>query len=445
MNKKDQIEWKEGRQSAAGLLDFIQNSPSCFHVVDNTVKLLQKNGFIPLQESCRWELKPGGKYFVTRNSSSVIAFQIPENEWSSFHIIGSHTDSPTFKVKEIPELAGGECIRLNVEKYGGALLAPWFDRPLSVAGRLLVKSERGIHQVLVKVDRDLLIIPSLAIHMNREANNGTSYHVQKDLCPVFADSDGKNSFLDLIAETAGVAREDILGSDLFLYNRAPGTFIGLQEEFIASPRLDDLQCLYGSLQGFLQAELSESIALFCAFDNEETGSMSRQGADSTFLEDTLKRITSGLGKSEEDYLIALASSFMLSADNAHAMHPNYPEKSDACNYPKMNGGIVLKFNANQKYTTDARSAAVLRLLCDRAGVPCQTFANHSDIAGGSTLGNISNTHVALYTADIGLAQLAMHSCYETAGTLDTWYLEQLSKAFYGTVLKRDAAETLVLL
>lgn len=440
MNEKKQHNLAKGRQSAADMMNFIQHSPSCFHVVENTSKQLIEHGFTPLSEAETWNLQPGGNYFVTRNTSSLIAFRIPETRLGGFQIICSHTDSPSFKIKDVPELTGSECIRLNVEKYGGPLMAPWFDRPLSVAGRVLIRGEEGIQSVLVDIDRDLLIIPSLAIHMNREANDGYSYHVQKDLCPLFADGEGKDSFWPLIAEAAGTRPEDILGSDLFLYNRTPGTFLGAQEEFIASPRLDDIQCLFGSLQGFLQVKQPKSIAVFGAFDNEETGSMSRQGADSTFLEDTLVRICHSLGMTREDYLVALASSFMLSADNAHAKHPNYPEKSDAQNYPKMNGGIVLKHNANQKYTTDARSAAVLRLLCEKAEVPCQNFANHSDLPGGSTLGNIANTHVALYTADIGLAQLAMHSPYETAGAMDTWYLERLSREFYQTALHRDHQE-----
>lgn len=435
-------ELREGRRSAVGLLSFIEKSPSCFHVVRNVEKELQNHGFTALPECRSWELKAGKKYYVTRNGSSLIAFRIPEEPYHSFQLICSHTDSPTFKVKEIPELAGGSCIRLNVEKYGGALLAPWFDRPLSVAGRLMVCDGKTIRSVLVNIDRDLLIIPSLAIHMNREANNGYSYHVQKDLCPLFADAEGKDSFLQLIAENAGVKREDILGADLFLYNRTPGAFLGAREEFIASPKLDDLQCLYSSLQGFLQAENRRSVTVFGAFDNEETGSMSRQGADSTFLEDVLTRINYSLGKTRADYLQALASSFMLSADNAHAIHPNYPEKSDVLNHPQMNGGIVLKHNANQKYTTDARSAAVFRLLCQKAGVPCQSFANHSDQAGGSTLGNIANTHVALYSADIGLAQLAMHSPYETAGTCDGWYLERAAREFYQSSLMVDEEESI---
>lgn len=430
------------RESAEELLKFIQKSPSTFHVVKNISEILKMHGFEYLAESSSWTVRQGGKYFVTRNSSSLIAFQVPEQPFTGFQTICSHTDSPTFKIKEVPELAAeGNYIRLNVEKYGGMLIAPWFDRPLSVAGRILVREEKGIRQILVNVDRDLLMIPNLAIHMNREVNDGYHYRVQTDLCPLYADASGKDSFLTLIAETAGVERTSILGTDLYLYNRQPGTFFGAHNEFIASPRLDDLQCVYATLQGFLRAENDRSIPVFCAFDNEETGSLTRQGASATFLLDTLTRVNAALGRDMSDYRQALAQSFMISADNAHAVHPNHPEKADRTNRPQMNEGVVLKFNANQKYTTDARSAAVFKLLCERAQVPYQVFANHSDIPGGSTLGNLANQQVAMYTVDIGLAQLAMHSPCETAGMKDTLYLQRAAEEFYRSSLQVDEEET----
>ena len=320
--------------------------------------------------------------------------------------------------------------KLNIEKYGGMICAPWFDRPLSVAGRILVETGTGIQPVLVNVDRDLLIIPSVAIHMNRNVNDGYKYNIQTDLCPLFGEADQNGAFLKMVAEQAGVEEDTILGTDLFLYNRQKGTFLGNSREFIGSPKLDDLQCLYGSLQGFLAAVPADSIAVFCAFDNEETGSVSRQGAASTFLKETLKRINGGLGKDWEDYLRTLANSFLVSADNAHAVHPNHQELADPVNRPQMNHGIVIKYNANQKYTTDGISTAVFRNICRMAGVPCQVFTNRSDMAGGSTLGNISNTQVSVRAVDIGLAQLAMHSPYELAGSRDTWYLECAAEAFY---------------
>lgn len=418
------------------MMQFIENSPSCFHVVANVGKILEEHGFTALSEQESWDLKQGGKYYVTRNGSSVIAFCIPQEGYQSFQLICSHTDSPTFKIKEEPEMeVDKKYIKLNVERYGGMLCAPWFDRPLSVAGRIMVKDTQGIRSVLVHIDRDLLMIPNLAVHMNREANDGYKYNAQKDMCPVFGDEHAKNRFVKQVAEAAGVEAEQLLGMDLFLYNRQKGTFWGCDNEFIASPRLDDLQCLYAALQGFLAAEPSGNAAVFCAFDNEETGSVSRQGAASTFLKDTLYRISLASGRTQEEHLSAIAGSFMVSADNAHAVHPNHAELSDPVNRPQMNHGIVIKYNAAQKYTTDAISKAVFSTICERAEVPYQTFTNRSDMAGGSTLGNISNTQVSLYAVDIGLAQLAMHSPYEMAGVKDTWYLEEAARVYYSTTIK----------
>lgn len=413
------------------LLQFIAQSPTSFHVIKNVEEQLKSGGFLALEEHQAWNLERGKSYYVTRNSSSLIAFRIPEQSYQGFQLISSHTDSPCFKVKELPELdADKKYTKLNVEKYGGMLMAPWFDRPLSVAGRVMVWAGDRIRQVLVNIDRDLLMIPNLAIHMNRKVNEGYAYNAQVDLCPVFGDETAKDSFLKLIAEEAGVDKKQIYGMDLFLYNRQRGTFWGAGNEFIASPRLDDLQCLYGSLQGFLEADTPQNISVLCAFDNEETGSVSRQGAGSTFLVDTLSRMNEALGGSGEDYRRLLAGSFMISADNAHAVHPNHQEMADPANRPQMNHGIVIKYNADQKYTTDAVSTAVFRRLCEYADVPYQTYANRSDMAGGSTLGNISNTQASLRCVDIGLAQLAMHSPYEMAGAKDVLYLKQVSKTFY---------------
>lgn len=421
-------------EKAEQLLRFIEKSPSCFHVVANMRQELLENGYEELLESRPWELREGGKYFVTRNGSSLIAFRIPEKDFAGFHIMASHGDSPTFKVKEHAEMvADRKYTRLNVEKYGGMLCAPWFDRPLSVAGRVMVKNENRIFTKLVSVDRDLLLIPNLAIHMNREANEGYKYNAQVDMLPLFGDGTAEGSFMKIIAEAAGVKEEDIIGSDLFLYNRQRGCIWGANEEFISSSRLDDLECAFSSLQGFLQAKKSTNmVPVHCVLDNEEVGSGTKQGAASTFLKDTLQRINYGMGRTEEEYHTALASSFMISADNAHAVHPNQSDKADPTNRPYLNGGIVMKHSANQKYTTDAVSAAILRMICERAEVPVQTFVNRSDMPGGSTLGNISNTQVALNTVDIGVAQLAMHSPYETAGVKDVSYLVRMAEEFFGS-------------
>ncbi len=421
MNKKKDI---TGR-----MLDFIDASPTAFHVVDNISKMLLDKGFTELSEKDEWKLS-AGNYFVKRGESAIISFKIPKKSFKGFHMIASHSDSPSFKIKENPEMKAGAFIKLNVEKYGGMLCAEWFDRPLSVAGRVVVNNKGKAESRLVKVDRDLLMLPALAIHMNREANDGYKYNAQNDMLPIFGDEKAADSFFDLIAKEAGVKKGDILGHDLFLYNRVRPAFWGANEEFIASSRLDDQECVYCSFDGFMNSKAKEYVAMHCVFDNEEVGSTTRQGAASTFLKDTLERICEGLGMTRQQYHAAVADSFMISADNAHAVHPNYQDKADPVNRPVMNAGIVIKFNANQKYTTDAVSAATFKLLCKEADVPFQTFTNRSDMAGGSTLGNISTSQVPVSTVDIGLAQLAMHSPYESAGSRDPGYLAAVSKVFY---------------
>lgn len=413
------------------LLDFIEKSPTAFQAVDEMQKRLTENGFEVLSEKEYWKLIPGGKYLVTRNNSALIAFCIPEKESRVFHIMASHSDSPSFKIKENPEIkVDNSYVKLNVEKYGGMLMAPWFDRPLSVAGRVIIRRNGGLKEKLINIKRDLVMIPNLAIHMNREANNGVSYNPQKDLQPLFAVGNTDRTLLEIIAEQTGVKKEDIISHDLFLYNRMPGTIWGADKEFVSSARLDDLQCAFASMEGLLRAQNHESIAVHCVMDNEEVGSGTKQGAASTFLKDTLLRINMGLGRTYEEYLMTLDGSFMVSADNAHALHPNYTDKTDPTNHPVLNKGIVIKFNANQKYCTDAVSAAIFKELCTKAGVPYQTFVNRSDIAGGSTLGNISNTQVPMNTVDIGLPQLAMHSPYETAGVKDTEYLVRAAEELF---------------
>ena len=316
------------------------------------------------------------------------------------------------------------------------ICSTWFDRPLSIAGRILVKENNAVKTHLVNIDKDLVIIPNLAIHMNREVNDGYTYNAQIDMLPLYGDNSSKGSLMKTIAKEVNVEEESILGTDLFLYNRMNGTKIGANEEYISSPRLDDLECAFTSLSAFLSENTSNSASVYCVFDNEEVGSGTKQGADSTFLYDVLRRINISLGKTEEDYYRLISSSFMVSADNAHALHPNYTDKSDLTNKVYMNDGIVIKYNANQKYTTDAVSASIFKTICDSVDVPYQTFTNRSDILGGSTLGNISNAHVSLNTIDIGLAQLAMHSTYETAGAKDVTYMIDAIKAFYNTSIEQ---------
>ena len=421
----------DSKQIAKQMLEFIHKSPTCFHVIGNLKEKLLAEGFKELKESDEWKLK-AGKFFVIRNDSSIISFKIPGKNFKGFYMIASHSDSPSFKIKENPEMESvGAYIKLNTEKYGGMLMAPWFDRPLSVAGRLIVKGKKkDIKTKLVNVDRDLLMIPSLAIHMNRDVNSGYKYNPQVDTIPLYGDMDSKDTFMDVVAKSAGVKKEDILSHDLFLYNRVKPTLWGANEEFIGSSRIDDQECVYTTFEGFIQAKESDHVAVHCVFDNEEVGSGTKQAADSSFLKDTLVRINEGLGRSNQQYYTAIADSFMISADNAHGVHPNYADKADPVNIPVMNKGIVIKYNANQKYTTDAVSAAFFKLVCQEAGVPYQAYTNRSDVAGGATLGNLATVQVSARAVDIGLAQLAMHSPYETAGSLDPEYLIKASKVFY---------------
>ena len=424
-------------QHVEELFQFIENSPSCFHAIETIREKLNDEGFIELVEGRSWQIEKGKKYYVTRNLSSIIAFKIPENDLKNFHIVASHSDSPTFKIKENAEIeVNNKYVKLNTEKYGGMICSTWFDRPLSIAGRILVKEGNLVKTHLVNIDKDLVIIPNLAIHMNRAVNDGYKYNAQIDMLPLYGDNTSKGSLMKTVAQSVGVEEDSILGTDLFLYNRMRGTKIGANSEYISSPRLDDLECAYASLSAFLSETNSNSASVYCVFDNEEVGSGTKQGADSTLLYDVLRRINMCLGNSEEDYYKLIASSFMVSADNAHALHPNYSDKSDPTNKVYMNDGIVIKYNANQKYTTDAVSASIFKSICDSVNVPYQTFTNRSDILGGSTLGNISNAHVSLNTIDIGLAQLAMHSTYETAGAKDVTYLIDAIKAFYNTSIEQ---------
>lgn len=418
------------------LLGFLKNSPTAFQAVEEIGKKLTEAGFAKLGEHENWDIVPSGKYFVTRNGSSVIAFSVPKKYAHSFMITASHTDSPTFKLKSAFEAeACGKYVKLNVEGYGGMILSSWLDRPLSIAGRLIVKDGSKITTKNVNIDRDLVLIPNVAIHQNRQINSGFSYNIAVDMMPLYSASDKKGTLLETAAEYAGCAKENVVGGDLYLYNRTPGTIWGAGDEFFSSARIDNLQCAYSTLIGFISAaDEAKAVNVYSSFDNEETGSATKQGAGSQFLSDTLAKIAEKLGFSVTE---ALASSFMVSADNGHAKHPNHPELSDAQNSPAMNEGVVIKENAAQKYTTDAVSSAIFAKICEDANVPVQRFANRSDMGGGSTLGSISNTNAAMITVDIGLAQLAMHSSYETAGTKDTGYMIDAITQFYKSKLTTD--------
>ena len=410
------------------LMSFLDASPSVYHAVANLKTELKNAGYTPLFEGESWNLIPGGKYYLTRGGSAIMAFRIPEGTPTGFMMTASHSDRPTFKVKENGELAGAYT-RLAVERYGGMIIAPWLDRPLSVAGRVLVETDNGIESKLLNVDRDLLLIPNVAIHMNRQANDGYKWNPAVDVLPLMGGKDTKGKFAAMLEEAAG---GKILGSDLFLYIRQKASIWGLEDEYVSSAALDDLECAWGCTQGFLNAAESSAIPVLCVFNNEEVGSSSSEGADSNLLEGLLERICEAL---HLDLYRMLAQSFMVSADNAHALHPNHPELADPTNAPVLGGGVVLKFNASQRYCTDGVSAAIFRKVCAKADVSVQTYCNRADLPGGSTLGNISLHHVSVPTADIGLPQLAMHSCYETAAVKDAGALADAMAAFYSSSLE----------
>lgn len=429
------------------LLTFIQKSPSCFHAIDEIKKMLVEAGYTQLRECETWSLTKGGKYFTIRNNSSVIAFHIGDNlDDYHFQVTSSHSDSPTFKVKEVAEVKGkGGYMQLNTEGYGGMLCSSWLDRPLSLAGRILVKDNATLTSKLVSFDKDLLLIPNVAIHMNRDANNGIKYNNQVDMLPLFsAGACVSDDYYKMIADEVGTTPEQIYGMDMYLYNRNAPSIWGLKDEFISSPKLDDLQCAFLSLKALMAASNPHAVNVYACFDNEEVGSGTKQGASSTFLYDVLQRINDNLGFDAEAYYRAVAKSFMVSCDNAHAQHPNHPEKTDDANCTFMNGGIVIKYSANQKYTTDAISSAVFRDICKQADVPVQSFANRSDALGGSTLGNLSSQKVSMHTVDIGLAQLAMHSSYETAGSKDSAYLVKALETFYNKNVKIIDSESIAI-
>lgn len=410
------------------LCAFLNESRSLYHVVSAIRRWLLDDGFVRLDETKPWELIPGGKYFIDRNGSSILAFRIPQGAPVGYLMSSSHSDHPTFKVKEDGELVG-EYTRLTTEKYGGMLIYPWLDRPLSIAGRAVVETADGVQSRLIDLDRDIALIPNVAIHMDRKVNEGHNWNVAVDTLALLGSKAVAGKLPKLLEEAAG---GKILSHDLYLYVRQNASVWGIDEEYISAPALDDLDCVWGCAQGFLKASESRSIPVLCVFDSEEVGSNSPQGADGTLLSAALARISRSLGL---DHDCMLANSFMVSADNSHAVHPNHPELSDPSHTTRMNAGVVVKSAASQTYTTDGMSAAVFRKICSDANVPTQMFYNRADVKGGATLGYISLNHVSVPSVDIGLAQLAMHSCYETAGTADPIHLENAMVAYYSSSLE----------
>ncbi|MBE6940260.1 MAG: M18 family aminopeptidase [Ruminococcaceae bacterium] len=411
------------------LFHYIAACPTAYHAVAYSAQLLQAAGYQHLPEGQLWDLQPGQGYYVTRNRSSLIAFRIPTGDLHSFQMTAAHTDSPCFKIKENPELPGSHYVQLSTEGYGGMIPDSWMDRPLSVAGRVTVRTPQGLAQHLVDLQEPCALIPHVAIHMDRKKDGGTEgYNMAVDLLPLWGQTGKSRSLRSRLAEQLTLPEEDILTTDLYLYNPQPGVSWG---NFLSAPRLDDLQCAFSALTALLQAKPSAtSLQVCCLFDNEEVGSQTKQGAASTFLMDVLERICLGLGQTRQQLLTALAHSLLVSCDNAHGLHPNHPEYADKNHTVCLNGGVVIKYNANQRYTSDAVSAGLFQLICQKAGVPVQHYANRADIVGGSTLGSIANTQVSVNTVDIGLAQLAMHSAYETAGSEDTAYMVQALTTFY---------------
>lgn len=429
---------KSKKEYIDDLIAFMNESVCNFFAVKTMRQTLDDNGFKELNPANRWSLEPGGKYYVVKNNSAIFAFVVGTGGAADgFKIISAHSDSPGFRIKPNPEmLCDGGIVKLNTEVYGGPILYTWFDRPLSIAGRVMLKGADALHPEtrLVRIHRPLLTIPHLAIHFNRNVNDGNHLSKQKDMLPVlgrinqFVDKNGY--LLQLIADEMGVDATDIIDCDLLLYDTTPACTVGVNDEFITSGRLDDLSMAHAAMTALIESDGGAMTRVMAIFDNEETGSGTKQGAASPVLAQILRRIVACQGGGEEEYLRAVASSFMVSADNAHAIHPNYPEKHDPTNHPVIGGGPVIKINANCKYMTDADSAAVFKTICEEAGVPCQYFVNHSDVAGGSTLGNILTSQIDLRGVDMGNAMWAMHSVRETASTDDHVYAIKAFRQFY---------------
>lgn len=426
------------------LMDFLDNSLTCYHAVREVEKRLTEAGFTKLSERNAWTLAGGQGYYVIRNDSSIIAFRVPAcgiDAIEGFHMFAAHSDSPAFKLKECSEMTKeGAYVSLNVEKYGGMILSTWLDRPLTIAGRVCVEENNEIVSYVVTLKENTCMIPNLAIHMNRDMNKGVELNPQTDMLPLLMmKADGEEPTASIKSMAAEVLNacygkrfcvEDILSFDLFAENSQKAVTAGANDEFIMSARYDDLSCVFAGTKAMVETQNDRYVNVLAVFDNEEVGSLTRQGADSTFLKDTLENIGDGLSIPRPIYRTWIAKSFLLSADNAHAFHPNQPTKADPVNRPQLNGGIVLKYHGGQKYATDAYSAAVVKKLCQEKEIPCQTYTNRSDVVGGSTLGNLLMAQVSVPAADVGLAQLAMHSAYETGGAEDIAYMVGLAKAFY---------------
>jgi aspartyl aminopeptidase len=417
-----------------GLLDFLNRSHSEFNATYNLKKILLDNGYIELKEEEPFNLVLGHNYFLVRNDSSLVAIKLPK-KLSDYHFLisASHSDSPSLKLKMCDDVISNNYHKLAVEVYGGLIRATYLDKPLSIAGRVIVKENNKLVTKIIDVDKNLVIIPNLCIHFNREINKGIEYNPQVDLMALISnDNTYKNSIKEAIKRELKVKEEDIVSYDLNLYNREKSTLGGLDNEFIMSGRIDNLENAYLGIKGFIDSNIDGYIGVYSVFNNEEVGSSTINGADSDLLINTLERINLSINKSSEEFKIALHKSFILSCDNGHAVHPNHSEVSDPNNLCYLNKGIIIKFNSDMAYTSDALSSSIVKSLCENNHIPYQYFYNKSDVRGGSTLGAISLTHLSILSCDIGLAQLAMHSNYEVAGSKDTQSMYNLIKAFYST-------------
>lgn len=422
------------------LLSFLDASPVNFLAVKNISEELEKNGFRRMNpQEPLGKIGAGEKFFVTKNDSSIYAFQIGKKPLADagFHMICAHCDSPTFRIKPNAEmLCEGGIVKLNTEVYGGPIMSTWFDRPLTLAGRVIVKGENAMspQTLLLHVKRPLLQISNLAIHFNRQVNDGVKLSKQKDVLPILGiindELEKGNLLMNVITDELNIQKENVLDFDLYLADATPACTFGVHNEFISSGRLDDLSMCWAGVEAMIASDANDTTQVLAIFDNEETGSQTKQGAGSPFLSYMLQRIALAQSHTEEAYYQAVERAFMISADNAHAWHPNYSEKFDPTNHPKLGGGPVIKFNAAQKYASDAVSAAIFANICDAAGVPCQRFVNHSDVAGGSTLGNILASSIPLKGVDMGNAILAMHSCRETGSVIDHEYCVKAFTKFY---------------
>ena len=404
------------------LIEFLNQSYTCYHAIKNIETKLQKNGFIKLMEKDEWQLEKGHQYYIIRNSSSIVAFKIPQQlETVGFHIVASHSDSPSYKLKPHPTIKDikNKYTKLNTEGYGGMIAYSWFDRPLGIAGRIFVESENKIKEILVNLD-ETIVIPSLAIHFNRTQEN--NFNPQIDMLPLLRSSD--QSFEEVLLKYT--KQNNILSTDLFLYNKEEAQIVGSKKEYLFSSRLDDLECAYICVDSLIKAK-NQNIAVCAVLNNEEVGSVAANAADSSFVQDVLERIASSF---QLDFKILLANSLLVSADNAHAVHPNHPEKSDLTNMVYMNEGIVIKHQAGLKYTTDGLSEAIFKKMCKDLGILYQDYTNRSDQRGGSTLGAILQSHISIPSIDIGLAQLAMHSTVELAGVKDIEYMLRALIKYY---------------